>query len=79
MTIHSVFFFANGNVAVCDDTGNQVPELQESYLLSFVTKLEAAGFDPTHPIYHLPAGDARVVRTSAGYNWQFISEGAVTP
>ena len=76
MTIHSVFFFGNGNTAVCNEIGNQVPELQESYLLLFVSKLEAAGFDPTLPVYHLPAGDAKVVRTSEGYNWQFIREDA---
>lgn len=41
--VGSVFLFPNGNAAVCDNEGQQVPELQTSWLLLFFEFLQKNG------------------------------------
>ena len=65
-----VYFFPNGNTAVTDNV-EQIPELQESWLLLFAKFLESKGIDPTQSIYHLQTGDAVVFKIPGGYNWRF--------
>jgi hypothetical protein len=66
-----VFFFPNGNTAVCVD-GQQVPKLQRSWLLMFVEFLKESGVDPLTAKFNLP--DRSVVtmfETGEGnYNWR---------
>ncbi len=58
----TVLFFSNGNTAVFIDE-QQVPELQQSWLVKFVEFLEAEGHDPTTFQYTLSNGkSARVFR-----------------
>jgi hypothetical protein len=44
--LKSVFFFENGNVAVCDETGRQIPELQGRFS-EVAERVEAAADDQT--------------------------------
>jgi hypothetical protein len=39
--VHSIFFFTNGMVAVYDDQGNQIPEVQGSWARKYVTYVAA--------------------------------------
>ncbi|HVI07010.1 MAG TPA: hypothetical protein VND65_01825 [Candidatus Binatia bacterium] len=67
-----VWFFPNGNTAVCDSNGKQMPELQESWFLLYVKFLEEKGIDPEGIEFQLPHGKATVFKTSEGnYNWRF--------
>lgn len=67
----AAFFFGNGNTAFCDDRGQQVPELQESWLLLYAKFLEERGVDPLKVVFNLPGGGrARLFRTESGFNWQ---------
>ena len=65
-----VLFFPNGNTVVLENN-EQIPELQESWLLLFITFLESKGVDPTKVSYRLPQGRAEVFRTPEGYSWRF--------
>ena len=69
--IHTVFFFPNGNTAVCKD-GQQVPELQQSWLKLFVKSLEEQGVDALGCEFKLPNDmTARVFKCEDGsYNWE---------
>ena len=75
---YSVFFFANGNTAVCTQDpnsaggGEQVPELQESWLRVFAQHLESKiGVDIYNCDYYLPDGKtANLVLTDSGWNWR---------
>ncbi len=70
---HEVFFFPNGNVAVCSrETHEQVPELQGSWLLKYMEFLRANGVDPERCIVYMPENkQATVFKTGEGtYNWR---------
>jgi hypothetical protein len=63
----SVMFFSNGVTAVFIDE-EQVPELQQPWLVTFVEFLEEQGQDPMTFEYTLPNGkDAKVLRTESGW------------
>lgn len=68
---HNVIFFANGNTAVFQD-GDQVPILQESWLLLFTKFLEEHGVDPLGCEFTLPFGTkATIFRRGDGkLNWK---------
>lgn len=72
MTPKTVIFFWNGNTAVFDSSGRQIPELQEPWLIKFVEFLESNGVDPLQCQFELPGGDAaQLIRTSTGgWNWE---------
>lgn len=65
-----VLLFPNGNVAVLRD-GQQVPELQEPWLLHVVKFLESKGVDPLDCKFTLPgARVATIFKTTEGsWNW----------
>ena len=66
-----VRFFPNGNTMAFRD-GQQVPSLQESWILLYVQHLVAAGIDPTKVEFTMPNGSrATVFEIEGGYNWQF--------
>ena len=64
-------FFPNGNTRYFDQNGQQVPELQQSWLLLYVEFLKSKNIDPLTIEYELPNGKARLFKTDDGYNWQF--------
>ena len=68
----TVFFFPNGNTAVCVGDEQQ-PKLQKSWLITFAKHLVANGIDPTKVEFNMPggAGIASVFKTPIGYNWRF--------
>ena len=68
-----VMFFGNGATAVFIDE-EQVPELQQPWLIKFVEFLEEQGHDPMAFKYTLPNGsNAKLFRTESGWNWEIIS------
>ena len=71
----NVYAFSNGNTAVCGDDGQQIAELQESWLLAIVDRLGAAGYDPRCARYYLPGNvRAKVFATNDGLNWQIVRD-----
>lgn len=66
-----VMFFLNGNTMAFRD-GQQVPDLQESWLLLYVQLLVTHGIDPTEVTFAMPDGSrATVFEIEDGYNWKF--------
>jgi hypothetical protein len=70
-----VLFFPNGNTAAFDAKGQQIPELQRSWLLLYVAFLESKGIDPLDVLFTLPHGfgAAKLFRTENGWNWEIKS------
>lgn len=71
----SVYCFPNGNVAVTDESGKQVLEAQEPWILGIASSLEQAGLEPLDARITLPDGrHARFFRTDAGtLNWEVFT------
>ena len=44
--IKEVIFMRNGNTAVFDEDGEQIPELQESWFLKYIDFLKKGGINP---------------------------------
>ncbi|MBU2249822.1 MAG: hypothetical protein KKD77_23950 [Gammaproteobacteria bacterium] len=67
----NVYLFSGGNTVVTDEK-EQIPELQESWLLLYVKFLESKGENPLEFTYHLPTmNNVEVFKTSEGdYNWR---------
>lgn len=73
--IKSVTFFPNGNSMVFDEQGNQIPELQEAWIILWLKHAESLGYDPTEcKDIQLPHGRfAQPFKTSEGnFNWQTV-------
>jgi len=72
-----VFFFPNGNTAVCENN-QQVPELQEPWILLFAQFLEDKGVDILTSTFNLPypgTRPARFFRCEDGrLSWKFGGE-----
>lgn len=67
--MRTVFFFPDGQTAVTDGR-EQIPELQQSWLILFLEFLESKGEDPMAYEFKLPSGQtARAFKTDSGYNW----------
>ena len=65
-----VIYSANGNTAVFEDD-EQVPELQESWILTHIEFLASKGVDVEALDILLPSGmHANVFNTPVGYNWR---------
>jgi len=65
-----VIYSPNGNTAVFED-GEQVPELQESWIITHIEFLESKDIDVESLDIILPSGmHAKVFSTSNGYNWR---------
>ena len=70
----TVLFFPNGQTVVTNGR-EQIPELQQSWLVLFLKFLESRGEDPTRFEFKLPSGrTALVFKTDSGYNYQFLGE-----
>ena len=70
--IKSIYFFPNGNTAVFDEHGQQVPELQDSWLLTILDWLQKNGgeFEFDQIEIRLPSGSkAKPFRVEGGWNW----------
>jgi hypothetical protein len=67
-----IFFSSSGNTAVFDTEGEQIPELQKSYILMFAEFLEKDyGIDPLKLTFTMPDGrKAHLFSTDSGYNWR---------
>jgi len=72
--IKTVYFFANGNTLVFDQLGQQIPQVQESWLLKYLEWLnlqpEMIGTTLEDLEIIIPGGTAKVFKTSQGYNWK---------
>jgi len=60
------YVFPNSNVAVFDDKGKQVPELQGPLIVMHAEKAEELGYDPTSIEYEMGSYRWRCFRTSEG-------------
>ncbi len=70
MKVKTVLFFHNGNTAVFDRHGEQIPELQKSWFLMFVRFLKENGIDPLGLEFRLPNNStAELFEIPDGYNW----------
>jgi len=75
-TVKSVLFFSNGNTAVFDRAGGQVPELQLPWIISFAHFLLSAGVDPASLDITMPGGKpCNMIRVGDGYSWRFSKDG----
>lgn len=73
LKIKEVMFFPNGNTAVFNKKGDQIPALQKSWLMLFVEFLESKGADPEKANYRMPDGRvASLVKVDSGWNWKFF-------
>jgi len=69
-----VIFFANGNTAFCDAEGQQVPELQKSYMQLYCEFLVSKGIDPAGVEFNFPNGSkakAFLIGVGDRWNWEF--------
>ena len=74
MRVKTIFFFSNGNTAVCDDAGQQMPQFQSSWMMESVGAMlrDGAEIDDNCEIL-LPGGHrAQLVKTSEGWNWRIL-------
>lgn len=70
--IKSAIFFPTGQVAVFDERGQQIPELQKPLLLIWAEQAARLGYDPTTLIVETPAGMVKFFKIENGYNWQIL-------
>ena len=67
-----VIFFPNGNTA-CFINGEQVPELQESWIVLFIKHLEKNNYNPMDFVIKIPCGECKPFKTEEGlWNWDII-------
>ncbi|KAF0146555.1 MAG: hypothetical protein FD143_3323 [Ignavibacteria bacterium] len=69
-----IIMFGNGNVFAASKRGEQIPELQKSWMQLYCEFLEKNNVDPTEVEFDLPMGIARVFKcedeSGTWYNWQ---------
>lgn len=73
MKAKTVMLFANGNAAVFDADGQQMPMLQESWLLLFVAFLEREGvthLEDTDFVLPNTTHATLFKRPGGGWNWE---------
>jgi len=63
--IHSIILFTNGNIIVFDQSGEQVPELQNNPINSVIERAKEMGYFVDSAKIELPCGKAKVLK---GYN-----------
>lgn len=68
--ICSAMCFDNGNIAIFDGQGNQIPDLQVSWLTLWAMHAEKLGYNPDGVIFECQTGKSwRIFRTEdGGYN-----------
>lgn len=80
MKLHCIFY-PNGNTMVFDETGEQVPRIQEPWFKLYLTYLESKDIDPTSCKFSI-AKNGMIMsyvpfKTDAGtWNWSVSREGA---
>lgn len=67
----NVLFLPNGNTGVFKN-GNQIPELQKSWVLTFVGFLVQNGVDVENSKFEISDRRIEIFKTDEGYNWRFI-------
>jgi len=69
-TVKTVYFFSNGNSAVCNDKGLQIPDLQKPWIRLFVDFLKKKGVKNIENIeFDMPTGST--AKWSEEYqNWE---------
>ena len=66
-TIVRAMAFFNGNIAVCDARGNQIPELQVGWPNLWAKLAESLGYDPDGVVFELQGGGKfRIFRCGDG-------------
>lgn len=66
-----VLLFPNGNTAVFDENGEQVPGAQASWILLVANFLKKHEIEPTEAEYTMPDGTkVEVFKVKHGYNWR---------
>jgi len=71
--IKSIIFFVNGNTAVFDKGGKQVPELQVPWLTKFLRDLQLDGYWIWDIDITLPNNrKAEVFNTTEGISWNIV-------
>ncbi len=71
--IKTICFLTNGNTMVCDRQGHQIPEAQQSWLITFLKELSSKGFYIYNEDMEIILPDGQVVEifnTSNGINWK---------
>lgn len=74
--IASIMFLPNGNTAVFNEKGLQLPEYQKSWLVTFIKTISATStVDPERIAITLPDGrKARLFRIEKDiWNWEVLS------
>jgi hypothetical protein len=64
--IKNIFLSTNGSIAVCDESGQQIAELQRDLISDWCEKAVALGYDPNGVILETELGDLRIVKNSDG-------------
>lgn len=70
--INRIYFFDNGNVAVYDSAGNQVPRLQRPFLQLFCDQLEASGVDMSKKFLSVKPDGDKWVRFEKDDDWWVV-------
>lgn len=76
MKATTVYFFPTGVTACCDERGQQIPELQESWFMMWLDLMIKKGFNPDDlREINLPSGRVRLIKYTdddgkTKYNWQ---------
>ena len=72
--IQDVMFFDNGCVAVFDQEGQQISELQVGLPELWALHAESLGYDPKGVKICMPcSAQAELFKVGHGYNWKFTS------
>ena len=66
-----VELFASGQ-SIAIDNGEQVGQLQKSFMVLWAENAAANGYDPEGVIIATPRGKAEIIRADNGWNWQVI-------
>ena len=74
MRIKTIFFFSNGNTAVTNENGQQMPEFQASWLLEAVNAMirDGAEIDENCEILMPERRRAQLFKTREGWNWRIL-------
>lgn len=66
--IKSIILFSNGNIAVCDNNGQQVPELQDNPIIHIFKQARKLNYNVSDDIeILLPCGKARKIKDFDNY------------
>ena len=71
-----IIMFGNGNTFAADENGEQIPELQKSWLQLYCEFLEKNNINPAGIDFDLPMGHAKIFNCKdedtgeTWYNWQ---------